>query len=122
MQINRLIFSKLADEIAKLFISVLIGPRQVGKTFLLRQLDEECRQRGLTTRFFNLEDPDDLRAFGGSDEDVIRQLKEMSVDVLFLDEFHYLKNATRMFKVLYDSGKKMKVFASGSSSLEIQNS
>ncbi|MBI4746340.1 MAG: ATP-binding protein [Deltaproteobacteria bacterium] len=119
MKINRIIYKELANEISKPFISILIGPRQVGKTFLMRQLAEECRLNGLKALFHNLEDPDDLRSFSGDEDQLIRQLKNIDVDVLFLDEFHYLKNATRIFKVLYDSGMKVKIFASGSSSMEI---
>ncbi|HRR42114.1 MAG TPA: ATP-binding protein [Syntrophales bacterium] len=119
MEINRIIYKGLAEEISKPFISILIGPRQVGKTFLLRQLEAQCRQKGIKVRFHNLEDPDDLRIFSGDEEQLIRQLKNTDTDLLFLDEFHYLKNATRIFKVLYDSGMKVKIIASGSSSMEI---
>jgi predicted AAA+ superfamily ATPase len=119
MDINRSIYKGLSGDISKRFISILIGPRQVGKTFLMRQLAEECLQSGLKVQFHNLEDPDDLRFFSGDEAQLIRQLKNTDADVLFLDEFHYLKNATRIFKVLYDSGMKVKIFASGSSSMEI---
>ncbi|MBI5558737.1 MAG: ATP-binding protein [Deltaproteobacteria bacterium] len=119
MKINRIIYKTLANEIGKPFISILVGPRQVGKTFLLHQLEEECRNKGMKVRFHNLEDPDDLRSFSGDEDQLIRQLKNSDAEVLFLDEFHYLKNATRIFKVMYDSGMKVKIFASGSSSMEI---
>jgi predicted AAA+ superfamily ATPase len=119
MKINRLVYSQLSGEIDKPYISILIGPRQVGKTFLMRQLLEEARRNGVKAEYFNLEDPDDLRTFSGPEEQIIRSLKEMDAEVLFLDEFHYLKNATRILKVLYDSGRNIKIFASGSSSLEI---
>lgn len=119
MKINRIIYNELANEISKPFISILIGPRQVGKTFLMRLLEEECRGNGMKSQFHNLEDPDDMRSFSGGEEQLIRQLKNIDADVLFLDEFHYLKNATRIFKVMYDSGMKVKIFASGSSSMEI---
>ncbi|MBI5142554.1 MAG: ATP-binding protein [Nitrospirae bacterium] len=119
MIINRSIFNDLASDISRRFISILIGPRQVGKTFLMRQLADECRRNGLMVQFLNLEDPDDMRLFSGSDDSVIGKLKAVEADVLFIDEFHYLHNATRILKVLYDSGAKMKIFASGSSSMEI---
>ncbi|MGB5216848.1 MAG: AAA family ATPase, partial [Smithella sp.] len=119
MKINRIIYKELANEIGKPFISILIGPRQVGKTFLMRQLEKECRQKGIKARFHNLEDPDDLRLFTGDEEQLIRQLKNMDAELLLIDEFHYLKNATRIFKVLYDSKMKVKIFASGSSSMEM---
>lgn len=119
MAINRSIYKELAIEISKPFISILIGPRQVGKTFLMRQLEENCRRNGLKTLFQNLEDPEDLRSFSGDEDQLIKQMKNLNAEVLFLDEFHYLKNATRIFKVMYDSGMKLKIFASGSSSMEI---
>lgn len=119
MAINRSIYKELSSEISKPFISILIGPRQVGKTFLMRQLEENCRRNGLKTLFQNLEDPDDLRSFSGDENQLIRQMKNLNAEVLFLDEFHYLKNATHIFKVMYDSGMKVKIFASGSSSMEI---
>lgn len=119
MKINRIIYSKISAEMTKPFISILIGPRQVGKTYLMRQLLDESAEKGLRARYFNLEDPDDLLAFSGNEDQVIRNLKAMELDVLLLDEFHYLKNATRILKVLYDAEKTIKVVASGSSSLEI---
>lgn len=119
MNINRIVYKELSSEISKPFISILIGPRQVGKTFLMRRLEEECRGSGLKTLFHNLEDPDDLRSLSGDEEQLIRQLKNADAHALFLDEFHYLKNATRIFKVLFDSGRNIKIFASGSSSMEI---
>lgn len=118
MKINRAIFHDLAAEIDKKYVSILVGPRQVGKTFLLKQIEAECRRRGLKTKFYNLEDPRDLRMFSGADEEVVDRLSDPST-VIFLDEFHYLKNATRILKILYDRGENVKVFASGSSSMEI---
>lgn len=118
MEIKRIVYNKLVREIRKPYISIMVGPRQVGKTFLLKQIEKECNGRGLTTRFYNVEDPRDLQNFTGSDEQVVSMLSD-AADVVFLDEFHYLKNATRIFKVLYDSNKKIKIFASGSSSMQI---
>jgi predicted AAA+ superfamily ATPase len=118
MKIQRIIYEELIKEIEKKYISILIGPRQVGKTFLLREIEAACFRRGLKTRFYNLEDPTDLQFFTGTDVQVIQKLKGQA-DVIFIDEFHYLKNATRIMKVLYDSESRMKIFASGSSSMEI---
>ena len=118
MEIKRAIFEELKNEIDQKYVSILVGPRQVGKTFLLRKIEAECRRRRLKTRFYNLEDPRDLRAFAGSDEEVIERLSERDT-VILLDEFHYLKNATKILKILYDRDENLKVFASGSSSMEI---
>jgi hypothetical protein len=42
-----------------------------------------------------------------------------SGEVVFIDEFHYLRNASRIFKMVYDSGASVKIYASGSSALEM---
>ena len=118
MEIKRYIYKDLQREISKPYISILVGPRQAGKTFLLRQLENECLAKGLTTGFYNVEDPRDLHNFTGPDEQIVSLLSG-AADVVFMDEFHYLKNATRIFKILYDSNKKIKIFASGSSSMQI---
>ncbi len=118
MKVKRNIYSKLINEIEKPYISILIGPRQVGKSFLLNEIMKYCKKKGFKTHFFNMELPADLRTLSGTDEEVINTMMQ-SRDIIFMDEFHYLKNATKIFKVLYDSKKSPKIFASGSSSVEI---
>ncbi|MCG2712076.1 MAG: AAA family ATPase [Candidatus Omnitrophica bacterium] len=117
-KILRTVFTKLCQEIDKPYISILIGPRQVGKTYLLRELESFVRNKGLRVRFFNLENPDDLNLFN-QDESGIASMLGSAGDVVFLDEFHYLKNATKIFKMLYDTHTRVKIYASGSSSIEI---
>ena len=39
MRISRSIFEKLFKEINKPFTSILVGPRQIGKSFLLHELE-----------------------------------------------------------------------------------
>ena len=118
MNVRRLIYDRLIREAEKPFISILIGPRQVGKTFLLRQIEKACIRRKLKTSFYNLENPKDLQYFAGSEEEVVSKLQK-PFDIIFIDEFHYLKNATKLFKIIYDSKSRVKIFASGSSSMEI---
>ncbi len=118
MKITRCCFKELVKEIGRPEISILLGPRQAGKTFLLRELQKQASKAGFRTRYYNLEIPSDLRIFNKTDAEVFRLLTE-KVDVVFIDEFHYLKNASKIFKAIFDSRKKIKIFASGSSSIEI---
>jgi len=118
MEIKRNIFNTLCSDLGNRFITILVGARQVGKTFLMRKVEEEARRRGKSAAFFNLELPADARRFNASEEDLF-DLLTSSGDVVFLDEFHYLKNASHLFKAVYDSDAPVKIFASGSSSLEI---
>ncbi len=118
MQIKRNIFNQLASEISEPFISILLGPRQVGKSTLLRALEVSAKSRGLKTVYFDLEMSSDLEKLSGDAKDIFRLLTHQS-QVVFIDEFHYLKNASKIFKAIYDSKSKVKIFASGSSSMEI---
>ncbi len=118
MLIKRNIYPQLLDEMNIKGISILLGARQVGKTFLLKQLHKKAKALRLKTAYYNLELPEDLRLFNHSDTQIYNFLSSAG-DVLFIDEFHYLKNASKIFKMLFDSKKKVKIYASGSSSLEI---
>ena len=118
MKINRLIFDDLVSELARPEVSILLGPRQVGKTFLLRELRDRARKMGLRTRYYDLEIPSDLMSFNKSDAHIFQMLTK-NMDVVFIDEFHYMKNASKIFKAIYDSRKKVKIFASGSSAIEM---
>jgi len=118
MEIKRLIYPELLDEMKLPGVSILLGARQVGKTFLLKKIFQQAFESGLKTAYFNLELPEDLRMFNRSDAEIYNFIAQAG-DAIFIDEFHYLKNASRIFKMLVDSEKKVKIYASGSSSLEI---
>jgi len=98
-------------------ISILLGPRQVGKTFLLKEIHDAVQKKGKSARYFNLEIPRDSSEFNKSESDLFDMLT--SYDFVFIDEFHYLMNATKLFKAIYDSEANVKIYASGSSSIEI---
>ncbi len=111
-------YPQLLDEINLKGVSMLLGARQVGKTFLLERLYKNTKSLGLKAVYYNLELPEHLRLFNRSDAEIYDFLSSAG-DVVFLDEFHYLKNASRIFKMLFDGKKKVKIYASGSSSLKI---
>jgi uncharacterized protein len=118
MKIKRSIFSELQGQIENQKISLLVGPRQVGKTFLLSQLSDFAINQKLRTRFFDLEQPEDLLSFGSTEKIQLESLASGG-DVIFIDELHYIKNISKLFKALHDRRKGPKVFASGSSALEL---
>ena len=118
MQAERFIFKELCRDVNQREITILLGARQVGKTHLLRQTEKFARTQGLRTAYFNLEVPDDILKFTGSESEIFKKLTT-TADVVLLDEFHYLENASHLFKAVYDSRAKVKIFASGSSSPQI---
>ncbi len=118
MMVNRNNLKRLYSQIAEPTISVLIGARQVGKSTLLRAIQKQAESKGLKTRFYNLELSADLNALSGDQQSVFNELTQ-GVQVVFIDEFHYLPNAFKLFKAIFDSQLKVKIYASGSSSIEI---
>lgn len=118
IMIKRIYFDKLASEKSEPEVSILLGARQVGKSTLMRQLEQKVIENGEQSAFYDLEQPSSLQRLAGSPDNVIKELCS-GARVIFIDEFHYLKNASKIFKAIYDSGKKIKIYASGSSSLEI---
>ncbi|MDI9570944.1 MAG: ATP-binding protein [Pseudomonadota bacterium] len=118
MEVKRNIYKLLADDLRRPEVSVILGPRQVGKTYLLKMLEQNARTEGLRTRYFNLELPHDLRLFD-KDEDELLQMLTTDLDVVFIDEFQYLPNASKLFKAVYDMGGKTKIVVTGSSAIEM---
>jgi predicted AAA+ superfamily ATPase len=52
--IKRFITNKLQNEIIQPEINILLGPRQVGKTTLLKQLEEYAKKSGYKTNLLTL--------------------------------------------------------------------
>ena len=118
MDAKRIIYNKLCNDLNRPEISILLGARQVGKTYLLKKIEKFAKMSGKTTAYFNLEIPDDMLKFTGSESDTFHFLTN-AADVVFIDEFHYLNNASHLFKAIFDSDRNVKMYVSGSSSIEI---
>ncbi len=116
--IKRFILDRLKQEVGQPEINILLGPRQVGKTTLLMELEQIVRRAGQQVYFFDLEQPQVLAEFNRPDIEVIQKIKGAG-KVVFVDEFQYLQNASKIFKAIYDSRNRIKLICSGSSSIEI---
>lgn len=55
MKIRRKIFADLVEHLTKSEITVILGPRQSGKTTVMKALEEKAREMGRRTVFFNLD-------------------------------------------------------------------
>ncbi|MEY3370215.1 MAG: hypothetical protein RLZZ361_885 [Cyanobacteriota bacterium] len=119
MQIKREIFAKLAEELENKKVLILLGPRQVGKSYLMVELENYVLDNDKQTQFFNLELPEDSRFFSKDKVELYKSLVK-NTDYLFIDEFQYYENASQLFKAIFDDRKtKLKIIASGSSALEM---
>lgn len=125
--INRPIVTKIKKQVEKGNIAILVGARQVGKTSILRLLIEDIKKEQSEKRlfYFDLEKEEFLEIFQ-SYRTLIDWLKLQGAELektnyLFIDEFHYIPNPTKIFKIIHDDFPNLKIVATGSSSLEISD-
>jgi predicted AAA+ superfamily ATPase len=96
------------------------GPRQSGKTTLLRILEGSLKKEGVNTVFLNFEDPDILEAFETNPKEYIKSFLTRKGKYCFLmDEYHYVRDPGKKLKLLYDTFENAKFIITGSSSLEL---
>ncbi len=119
MKIKRTVFKGLNDHLTRPEVLILLGARQVGKTTLMNDLATTAAEKFQHIRFFNAEFPDDLLFFSRPERELFYDLTKTPDTIIFIDEFHYIKNISKIFKGIYDAQKRIKIVASGSSSLEI---
>lgn len=118
MELKRIIYDRIVGELKRREIGVIVGPRQVGKTTLLKEIEAYCKTKTIKYRYFNLEIPSDANYFA-QDVQVILDDLSKTKQVVLIDEFHYLPNATKLFKSVFDGYKDLKIYASGSSAIEM---
>lgn len=125
--VKRDLFDKVAKHLSNEEISLIIGPRQVGKTVLVKQLQkylmEEKKISQKLIYYFNLDIIKDRELFENQTE-FIEFLKQKSLKnkiYVFVDEAQKAKEAGVFFKGVYDSDLPVKLILTGSSSLEIRS-
>lgn len=125
--IYRPIVGKIRAQMKKDNVIILIGARQVGKTSILKLLIDEVKREKFphSVFYFDLEKEELLEVFQ-SYRSLIDWLKLQGADLkkrnyLFIDEFHYIHQPTKIFKILHDDFPNLRIVATGSSSLEISH-
>ena len=119
MDVKRSIYDQLVKELSKPEVLILVGARQVGKTFLLNELEKHVKSKKKRSKYYNLELPRDALLFNKDIEELYEEITQ-DADYLFIDEFQYFENASKFFKAIFDDRKlNIKVIASGSSALEM---
>lgn len=122
MLIKRAIFNDLVSHLDQKEISLLIGPRQVGETTLMRMLQQEQEQKGEKALFLSM-DIERERGFFVSQSLL---LQKIALEVgqgkayIFLDEIQRKEDAGLFLKGLYDMDLPYKFIVSGSGSVELK--
>ncbi|MFZ4476747.1 MAG: ATP-binding protein [Saprospiraceae bacterium] len=93
---------------------IILGPRQVGKTTLLRQM---CTEKG-EYLFLNGDDKVVIQSLENANESLLRQIIGRYKTV-FLDEAQRVRDVGLMLKIITDQMPEVRLLVSGSSSLDL---
>jgi len=121
MDIKRSLFKAIENHLSKKEITLIVGPRQVGKTTIMEALIKNLKEKGEKTVFFNLDYDSDKKLFE-SQEDLIKKIEYEIGDrgYVFIDEIQRKENAGLFLKGIYDKNLSYKFIVSGSGSLELK--
>jgi predicted AAA+ superfamily ATPase len=122
--IRRNIFSALVSHLRQPEITLITGPRQVGKTTLMRMMSETLTAEGHPTLFLHLDNESDALFFNSQTRviELIRETFGIRKGFIFIDEIQLKENAGVFMKGLYDMNLPVKFILSGSGSMELRAS
>ena len=106
-------------KIGKGKVIVLIGPRQVGKTTLLKDILTTYSENK-SVQFWNCDEPDIRSALADANS---AQLKTLAgkAEFIVIDEAQRIKNIGLTIKLLHDTFPQIQLAVTGSSSLDLSN-
>jgi predicted AAA+ superfamily ATPase len=120
--IERKLFKNLKDHLNHKEISLIIGPRQAGKTTLMLLLKNKLDKKRERTLFLNLDIEADKRFFS-SQETLIKKIElelGKKKGFVFIDEIQRKEDAGIFLKGIYDMNLPYKYIVSGSGSVELK--
>ena len=113
----RLLEKRLKKDSFKGKALVLVGPRQVGKTTLIKEILKTYKNKKI--KFLNCDNPRDLESLENKDLEYLENIVGHS-KILFIDEAHKVPNIGQTLKILVDHyGKKIQIFVTASSSFNL---
>jgi predicted AAA+ superfamily ATPase len=119
MQVTRSLYQNVFNQCFKGKIIILIGPRQVGKTTLLKKLQENI---GKKTKWLNADEADILQALTNANTSTqLQQLFGADKELVIIDEAQQIPNIGKKLKLIYDNFPTIQVIATGSYAFELQN-
>lgn len=111
----------LRSDLQRKEITLLVGPRQAGKTTLMKQLQQELADRKEAVLYLNLDIESDA-VYLQSQQALLNKIRLELGDTgyVFVDEIQRKEDAGLYFKGLYDMDLPYKFVLSGSGSIELK--
>lgn len=120
--IKRGILQALEEHLSQPEMTVLIGPRQVGKTYLMEILKQRLEDQGEKTVFLSLDRNDHKQLFVSQNKLVSYLTIQLgnTRGYVFIDEIQRKEDAGLFLKGIYDMHLPFKLIISGSGSLDLK--
>ena len=120
--IKRFNHKKIVASLKKREITILIGARQVGKTTMLKKIQQDLIKDNKRVLYLNMDVERDA-AFFESQQRLLSKIRLEfgdNVGYVFVDEIQQKEDAGRFLKGLYDMDLPYKFVVTGSGSLELK--
>ena len=117
MQIQRMAQTQIQNSLLPGKVIVLYGPRQVGKTTLVKTIESSTTRR---TRFINADELTYREALASQERRVLDEVLA-DAELLIIDEAQRVPNIGINLKILIDSHPEVTILATGSASFELAN-
>jgi predicted AAA+ superfamily ATPase len=114
--IQRTIRQNIEEKLFKGKVIILLGPRQVGKTTLLKEIIRDKND----TLWLNADEPDIQALFSNATSTRLKNYFGTK-KIIVIDEAQTLADVGIKLKIINDSLKDIQVIATGSSAFEIKN-
>lgn len=119
--LNRNILPSILKNLPFKEFVIITGPRQCGKTSVLRLVEEQLQSQGETVVYLTMEDPAILKRLNEHPENLFSVLPQKNQKVyVLIDEIQYLADPTNFLKYNFDlHNEQVKIICTGSSAFYI---
>ncbi|MDR1951065.1 MAG: ATP-binding protein [Bacteroidales bacterium] len=118
---KRILYDQILKHLNKTEFTIITGARQTGKSTLLKQVGDFCKEKNKPVLFLNLENRDIRNELDRSPVNLLKFLPDTDKKIIVcIDEVQYLSDPSNFLKLIYDEYKdKIKIIATGSSAFYI---
>ena len=117
--VKRIVYEDIKNACFKGKIILLIGPRQVGKTTLLKKLQADF---DIPSVWLNVDEADIMQSLSDADTSTkLRQLIGLNTKLVFIDEAQQIVDIGKKLKLMIDTFPEIQFIVTGSSSLDLSN-
>ncbi len=115
--VPRILTDKIIDKIYKKKIITILGPRQVGKTTLARNLTDQLKDN---TVWLNGDEPDIRNILSGATSAILKNIAGKN-KIIVIDDAQRIFNIGITLKLFHDVLPEKQIIVTGSSALELAN-